>query len=247
MRSRDPRAGRCRRRPILEGLESRDLPSALVSSSAGQTVINNRILQQAATDLYPANVPPGTPTATEIRRQTFTARWVGKYTIGPPRFSDRADTIHLYGVSGGANQFLKGKFNIAIFPPANPAATPTPGNPYANQITGVAALYGQNYLQSGSMVLLDLNGTPPAGSAPDALPTQLSWTFDANASAGPYAAPGGIVPGSGFTLGAGAMRLQWTPDAHPLAGTAGSGRVVITFLGLINTSQITSAVSKRIS
>ena len=46
--------------------------------------------------------------------------WVGQYTIGPPRFSDRASTIHLYGVAGGSNQFLKGKFQIALFPPADP-------------------------------------------------------------------------------------------------------------------------------
>src|SRR5262249_55152594 len=135
----------------------------------------------------------------EIRRQTFTERWIGKYTIGPPRFSDRASTIQLYGVSGGSNQFLNGQFDMAIFPPATPGATPTPGNPYANQITGVVSLFGQNYLQSGSNLVIDLNGTPAPGSAPDALPTQLSWTYDSNTSAGPYAAPGGVAPGSGFT------------------------------------------------
>ena len=179
-------------------------------------------------------------------RQTFTARWIGRYTIGPPRFSDRANTIHLYGTDGGSNQFFRGKFNIAIFPPADPAATPTPGNPFANQITGVAALYGQNYLQSGSMTLLDLNGTPAPGSSPDALPNQLSWTYDFNTSAGPYAAPGGIAPGSGFTQGTGTVQIHWIPDPHPLPGTMGSGQVVLTFQGLINTSQIASAVSKFI-
>lgn len=183
----------------------------------------------------------------EIRRETFTVRWVGQYTIGPPRFSDRASTIHLYGVAGGSNQFLKGKFQIAIFPPANPSATATPGNPYANQITGVAALIGQNYLQSGSNVVLDLNGTPAPGSAPNELPSQLTWTYDSNTSAGPYASPGGVAPGSGFTQGAGTLQIRWSPDARPLAGTRGSGRVVITFQGLINTSQIVSGVSKFIS
>jgi hypothetical protein len=260
---------------MIEGLEAREVPSSSGAASAlalrpGMTrppaivahpdspngllgkrppgpFLDPRILQQAAAALYRPEVPPGTPTTREIQRQTFTARWVGRYTIGAPRFSDRASTIHLYGVAGGSNQFLKGKFDIAIFPPSDPGATPTPGNPYANQITGVAALFGQNYLQSGSMALLDLNGAPAPGSAPDALPTQLSWTYDANTSAGPYAAPGGVAPGAAFSQGAGAMQLQWTPDPHPIPGTSGSGRVIITFQGLINTSQIVSGVSKFIS
>jgi hypothetical protein len=205
------------------------------------------VLQQVAAALYRPDVPPGTPTPRETRRQIFTGRWIGQYTIGPPRFADRASTIHLYGVSGGSNQFLKGKFDMAIFPPANPSTAPTPGNPYANQITGVASLFGQNYLQSGSNVVLDLNGTPAPGSAPGGLPTRLTWTYDANTSAGPYAAPGGVAPGSGYTQGAGTLRLRWTPDRQPLPGTGGSGRVVITLQGLINTSQIVSGVSKFIS
>ena len=280
MRSNHPRESRCpsrsRRRPTVEVLEARDLPSSSPLSTAAAPLrspprhpaavvarpdspygllgkkpsgpfLDPRLLQQVATVLYPADVPPGAPTRAEIGRQTFTARWVGKYTIGPPRFSDRASTIHLYGVSGGSNQFLKGKFAIALFPPANPGATPTPGNPYANQVTGVAALFGQSYLQSSSMIVLDLNGTPAPGAAPGALPTQLSWAYDANSSSGPYAAPGGIAPGSGFTRGAGSVQLRWIPDVHPLAGTRGSGRVIVTFQGLIDTSQITSATSKFLS
>src|SRR5262249_11693003 len=145
-----------------------DSPNGLLGKRPPGPFLDPRILQQAAAALYRPEVPPGTPTPREIHRQTFTARWVGKYTIGAPRFSDRASTIHLYGVSGGSNQFLRGKFDIAIFPPSDPGATPTPGNPYANQITGVAALFGQNYLQSGSMAVLDLNGAPAPGSAPDA-------------------------------------------------------------------------------
>lgn len=275
MRSRDPRVARCRLRPILEGLEGRELPSAVAASTpavgragshpaqaivaqpdspngllgkrAPGSFLDPAILHRVAAALYPASSAPGAPTPDEVGRQTFTARWVGKYTIGPPRFSDRASTIHLYGVSGGSDQFLKGKFDIAIFPPADPAATPTPGNPFANQITGFAALFGQSYLQSGAMLVLDLNGTPRAGSSPGALPTQLTWAYDNNSSGGPYAAPGGIVPGSGYTQGAGVLQLQWKPDPHPLPGTSGSGRVVITFQGLINTSQIVSGVSKFIS
>jgi hypothetical protein len=224
-----------------------DSPNGLIGKRAPGPFLDRAVLKQAAAALYRSDVPPGIPTPREIRRQTFTARWIGKYTIGPPRFSDRASTIHLFGVSGGSNQFLKGKFDMAIFPPADPGATPTPGNPYANQITGVVSLFGQNYLQSGSNVVLDLNGTSASDSAPGALPTQLTWTYDSNTSAGPYASPGGVAPGSGFTQGAGTLQIQWIPDPKPLPGTRGSGQVVVTFQGLINASGILSGVSKFIS
>jgi hypothetical protein len=234
-------------RPAAAIVARPDSPNGLIGKNAPGRFLDPAVLRQVAAALYKPDVPPGTPTPREIHRQTFTARWVGQYTIGAPRFFDRASTIHLYGVAGGSNQFLKGKFQIAIFPPADPAATPTPGNPYANQITGVADLFGQNYLQSGSMAVLDLNGTPAPGSDPHALPTRLTWTYDSNTSAGPYASPAGVAPGSGFTQGAGLLQLHWIPDPHPLPGTSGSGRVVITFQGLINTSQIVSGVSKFIS
>lgn len=268
MRSRDrSKAGRPLR-PVLEGLETRELPSAMGTSAprpsaaivahpastngllgkrAPGPFLDPAFLQQVASTLYPPDSPMGSPTPAEIRRQTFTARWIGNYTINPPRFSDRASTIHLYGTEGGSNQFLKGKFNIVIFPPADPSATPTPGNLFANQVTGTAVLFGQNYLQSGAQVVLDLHGTPEPGSSPGALPTRLYWAYDANASGGPYAAPGGIVPGSGYTQGAGRLDIQYIPDTHNAPGTLGSGRVIVTFQGLIHTSQIVSGISKFIS
>ena len=155
-------------------------------------------------------------------------------------FADRATTIHAYAVSGGSNQFLKGKLNLVLFTPADPAATPTPGNPYANQVTGIAGLFPENILQSGSMLVLDLSSTPAPGSNPLALPTQLTWTYDSNASAGAYAAP------QEFIQGAGAATIKWIPDAHPLPGTAGSGKMIVTFKGIINLSRVVNPISKLI-
>ncbi len=257
MRAADQGDGNTRKarshRPVLERLEPRELlsaaPSALVGSRPPGPFLNPAVIQQAVNELYPPGSPTGTPTPREIRRQTLTARWEGNYTIGVPRFSDRGDTIHIYGVSGGANQFLKGKFQIALFPPADPNASPNPGNPYANQTTGVAGLITQNYLQSGGLLVLDLNApaSPGTSTSTGALPTHLTWTYDAKTSAGPYSAPGGITPGSGFTQGTGTLDIEYHPAAHPQPGTLGSGTVVVTFQGLINTSQIVSAVSKFIS
>jgi hypothetical protein len=200
------------------------------------------VIQQVVQLLYgPSSPTPMTPSKSTVHRQIFVARWEGQYTVGPPRFSDRASTIHIYGVSGGSNQFLKGKFQIAIFPPSDPNATPTPGDPYANQVTGVASLVPQNVLQSGSQLVLDLNSGSGTVAASADMPTQLSWTYDFNASAGAYAAP------VGFLQGAGIADIKYIPDPRPLPGTMGSGKAIVTFQGLINASRLVSPVSKVIS
>jgi len=209
---------------------------------ATSDVVNSQVIQQFANLLYGPNSPtPMTPTPREIKRQIFTATWIGQYTVGPPRFSDRASTIHAFAVSGGSNQFLKGKFNMELFPPADPSATPTPGNPYANQVTGIAGLFPQDLLQSGSTLVLDLSATPSPGSDPLALPTNLTWTYDNNTSAGAYAAP------QEFIQGAGAVSIKWIPSSHPIPGTMGSGTMIVKFLGLINLSQVVNPIAKVIS
>ena len=189
----------------------------------------------------PNSQTPMTPTATRSAPAGVRGTLDRSVHHRTTRFSDRASTIHAYGVSGGSNQFLKGKFNITLFPPADPDATPTPGDPYANQLTGVAGLFPQDILQSSSTLVLDLNGTSSPGSGSPGLPSQLTWTYDFNTSAGAYAAP------VGFVQGAGTLDLKWIPDAHPVAGTMGSGKVIITFQGLINGSQLVSPISKLIS
>jgi hypothetical protein len=229
----------------VEQLETRELMS-IASASSGlaseASLVNSPLIQEFANVLYgPNSATPMTPTPQELRRQIFTATWVGKYTVGDPLFSDRASTIHAYAVTGGSDQFLKGKLNLVLFPPADPSTAPTPGDPYANQVTGVAGLFPENILQSGSTLVLDLNGKPSPGSNPLALPTQLNWTYDSNASAGGYAAP------AEFTQGAGAATIKWIPAAHPLPGTLASGKMIVTFTGIINLSHVVNPISKVIS
>lgn len=204
---------------------------------------NPAVIASSINLLYgPNSATPRTPTPSEVKRETFTAKYIGTYTISPPRFNDRSMTIDASSKTGGSNQFLMGKLEMVIFPPANPGATPTPGNPYANQVTGIASLIPQNYLQTGGLNILDMNATPAPGSGPKALPTHLNWTYDSFASAGPY---------TGLTLdfyqGAGVVDIRYLPDPHPQRGTLGSGHFVAAFQGLINTSQVTSAISKPIN
>ena len=42
----------------------------------------------------------------------------------------------------------------------------------------------------------------------------------------------------------GTMEITWIPDAHPRPSTMGSGKVIVTFQGLINTSELVSPTSK---
>ena len=259
-------AARRRFRPGLEGMETRDLPSGAPLLNSAQYPEAARILaknaltrqDQSAADAIAAGRQPvressqdqsllegfakalygsNLPTTRELQRETFTAKFEAYYTVGPPRFSDRASTI--YGVTHGdvviSNQFHKGRAQFVLFPPADPNATPNYGNPYANQVTGQAALFPENYLQTGSILILDLNGS--AADEVNGLPTQATWKFDVS-SGGAYTAP------TYFTQGLGTVDFKYYPDAHPEPGTRGSGRVVVTFLGLINQSQVVNAVAK---
>jgi len=230
-----------RRHPLVEGLEGRDLPSpnGLTGKRAPRPFLSPRVIQQSEQLLYTGTnaVTPMTPTPQEVKRQIFTARWIGEYIVGPPTFSDRASTIFLHAVSGGSNAFLKGKFQMVLYPPANPDATPTPGDPYANQTVGLADLINQNFLQTGGMLVLDINATPGLVSNSGALPTHLTWTYDV-ASGGTFTAP------AGFTQGTGTLDIKYIPDRVPLTHTEGSGTMIVTFQGLINYSQLISATSK---
>lgn len=234
--------GSHRRRPVVEGLEARDLPSpnGLIGKRAPGPFLNPKIIQQSVELLYtgPNATTPMTPTPQEVRRETITAQWTGQYIVGPPTFSDRASTIYFHAVDGGSNAFLKGKFQMVLYPPANPDATPNPGDPYANQTAGVAGLIPQNFLQSGALLILDVNTTPGlVSNAPDSLPTHLTWTFD-TASGGPFTAP------AGFTQGTGTLDIKYLPNRVPLAHTKGSGTMIVTFQGLINYSGLISPTSK---
>jgi hypothetical protein len=234
-----------RLRPALERLEPRDLPSpnGLIGKRAPGPFLNPKIIQQSVELLYtaPRASTPMTPTPREIKRQTFTATWEGEYTVGPPTFSDRASRIYFHSTDGGSNAFLKGKFQMQLFPPANPNATPTPGDPYANQVTGLAGLIPQNWLQTGAELVLDITSTPGLVSNPsNTLPNNLTWTYDI-ASGGPFTSP------ALFTQGTGVMNIKYLPDAHPQLHTLGSGRFIVQIQGLINYSQLISSTAKAYS
>ncbi len=174
----------------------------------------------------------------------------------------------------GSNQSLKGKAQLILFTPTSPAQAASPGGTVAvpgGQVTGLMSFFDQNFLQSGNLAIADVGTTnqslgtaavpanPATGaaavaampaSAPDLsgpttlqdvkgllLPTSMPWAFDAT-SAGAYTAP------AGFTQGGGQIAIKYTPDAHPRAGTLGSGKIEVLLQGLMHTSTILNILDK---
>jgi hypothetical protein len=290
-------------RPGVEGLEGRDLPSVaaplgvLPRSGGGQrpqpttTLLAPALVQELVNTLYGpvtttapikigSNVfPAGTyatpqPTANEIRRESFVETFIGRYTIGPPRFSDQASTIHIFsnGRNATSNQYLQGRSQIILFPPADPAAQPTTNDPVAGQVVGLITSFPANFLQSSSYQVMDVTNVPGvASNDPTALdhglPAHLAWTWDP-AAGGAYATPQfqtnpsvqtDPVTGAAVALnekslgpvanfqGAGRVDIEYTPDPHPRPGTLGSGVVHVRIEGLINTTGSTYALAKQIN
>jgi hypothetical protein len=160
--------------------------------------------------------PPGTyqtpqPTRAEIRRETFWLTFPGTYSVGPPRFSNQSATIHIFsdGNATFSNQFLKGRTQIILFPPADPTAQPTKLDPVAGQTAGLATIFPSNFLQSSDNLFLDLttqvnyastnSGGPSYPDLPDipsndpadldhGLPSKIYFLFD-TAGAGVYTVP----------------------------------------------------------
>jgi hypothetical protein len=276
MRLHNPNHGtpRHRRRLGFEGLEARDLPStiplalepltsgphsraamvpALAQPAAPQLASadsaqrtpfpNPAVIANSLNLLYgPGSATPRIPTPREATRETFTARFVGTYTVGPPRFNDRASTIHFFSKDGGSNASKIAKMQMVLFPPADPNGAPTPGNPFANQVTGFFGMFPQNLLQTGSLLIYDLVGPPASASDPHALPTHLSWTNDAFASAGAF-----VNPAIDFFQGTGVLDIKYIPDRHPVPGSMGSGRMIVSLQGALNYGQLFSDVSPAIS
>jgi hypothetical protein len=265
---------RHRRRLGFEGLEARDLPSttplalgplasgphpraamvqgparpaapelASVDPARRTPFPNPAVIANSLSLLYgPNSATPRIPTPHEAKREVFTARFVGTYIVGPPRFNDRASTIHFFSKDGGSNASRIAKMQMVLFPPGNPGATPNPGNPFANQVTGFFGLFPQNLLQTGGLLIYDLVGAPASGSDPHALPTHLSWTNDSFASAGNF-----VNPAIDFFQGTGVLDIHYIPDRHPVPGSMGSGRMIVSLQGALNYGQIFSDVSPTIS
>ena len=121
----------------------------------------------------------GTPTARELARETFVARFAGPMATLPPRFSDQSKILYLRGLGTAPKFFLHGDYTLAMvfpkgFQPQNPASSPT--------VTGFAFLDDKNN-NSGATVGLDLTADPTSFDS-KGRPTRLFFTSDPNIYSG---------------------------------------------------------------
>ncbi len=204
--------------------------------------------------LYPAGTPQ--PTAVEVERESFVAKGVGRYTIGPGRFNTQALTIHGFGKPMTSNISQRMHFQFVVFEPTNSSQA----------VYGTINLVGSNYLQNSTDLILYLEG--PTTSEVNGLPTHLYFVTDANSpSSTAFAETGGALPGSSnypanyFTaagnlapspgtpgslgpptsvdnwgMALGDATFKYVPDKHPTPGSLGSGTVIVELSGLRNYS-----------
>ncbi len=216
------------------------------------------------------------PSASEIRRETFWAQFVGHYSVGPPRFGNQSATIHIFsnGRNVSSNQSLLGRGQLLLFPPANPAATPTSEDPVAGQVVGLVSLFAANALQSGTVLFAEASNLPGvASNDPSALdhglPSKLAFQIDpGGVSGGTYSTPmyattpptitdpatgqalsltGGSGGAVAFNQGAGMIDIQYIPDNRLRAGASQSGTVVVRMQGLINVTGVLNPLYKGIN
>ena len=138
-------------------------------------------VQQFVQYLYPPGTPQ--PTAAEVQRESFVAKGVGQYTIGPGQFDTQTITIHGYGKPMTSNISRKLHFQFVIAEPTDPTQA----------ISGTINLTGGNYLQNSTDWILHLVG--PTSSEVNGLPTSLHLVTDANSpSSTAFAETGGPFP-----------------------------------------------------
>jgi hypothetical protein len=209
------------------------------------------------------NVPQ--PTAHEFRREIFWVQFVGHYSVGAPRFSNQASTVHIYsnGRSATSNQFLNGRAQMILFPPADPTASPTTEDPVAGQVVGLFSAFTSNVLQSGDNLEAEITNLPGTASNDPAtlqngLPAHLQFLIDpGGVSGGLYSTPayqttpatienadtgqsiaatGGSGGAVAFNQGAGKVDILYIPTNRLRSGASQSGTVIVRMQGLINTT-----------
>jgi len=274
---------------------ARHKSSAKAQAASTPRWVNESFLQSLVSQLYgpvtttapiqvgnnPTPSPLGTysvpqPTPLELRRETFWLKFVGHYSVGAPRFSNQASTIHIFsnGRSVTSNQFLNGRAQIVFFPPADPTAKPTTLDPVAGQIAGLFTTFPANVLQSSSSLFAQVTNLPGvASNDPSALdhglPSRLQFLVDpGGVSGGAYATPaftttpatltdpvtgaalsltGGAGGAVAFNQGAGMIDIKYIPTNHLRAGASQSGTVIVRVQGLINTTGTLNALYKGIN
>jgi hypothetical protein len=160
-----------------------------------------------------ALTPTGTLTRRQIRRELFTAKFAGPYTIGAGRTSTEALQTFITGV-GSANTMIHGDIQMLLITPKNPST----------MIGGTAGIFDRNLNTNTSLgfdLLAPQQDVDRAGR-PNHIPTV---SLDVNASAGLYT--------EGFAQGA--INIRYFPSGKHTRGVISQGTAVVTIHAQIYT------------
>jgi hypothetical protein len=219
-------SGRRRRRPHLEQLEDRELPTftlvhqAAMAAPGTLVALASHAATVARASGNAATPKPGDTTGTltphELARQTFIGRYKGNYVIGPGRTSDQAAQLSAKGYGGG-NQARFWWTNMRITVPTDPT----------QPVTGVIYIISRNVGTTGTQLFLDLVGD--RATSVRGFPTHYTFSVDP-ASSGIYANAGG------YGTGAGTMNIRFFRPGPGSFPHSLMGKMDFAINGLIDTS-----------
>jgi hypothetical protein len=153
-----------------------------------------------------ALTPIGTLTRRQLRRERFSARLKGTYTIGAGRTSTEANQIYI-AAAGGANTMRHVDIQMLIIIPKDPTAT----------ISGVSTIFDRN-INTNTQLGLDIYASPQnvdRAGRPDNFPT---ITPDVNISSGSYVDP----------YGQGVVTIRYIPNGNQTPGVISQGTAIVT-------------------
>ncbi|WP_165069447.1 hypothetical protein [Paludisphaera rhizosphaerae] len=206
-------------RPAVERLEVRDVPYASSLLTGSASLANLLASTRSSTSAVPTadTTDVGQPTARELARQAFSAKFSGSYVAGPGRYTNQKAQFFIAG-GGMSTSFLKGDVQIGLFTPVD-SSQPT---------TGIAALIDKNASNSGNILVLNLQGdTSTLDSA--GRPTHFNWTVDGSS--------GGTFSGA---TGSGTLDIRYWAGGKRLANAPRSGKAGVMFKGLVDTNGVTN-------
>jgi hypothetical protein len=223
-------------RPELEWIERRELPSAITSVLAANslragaraaqaggggsgslsfgssitlgtsTLSQGPVLNPDGSINNMALAPSGTPKPGELKRQQFTARFTGFYTVVPGRTTDQA-TQTLIQAAGSASTIRHADIQIRAVQPNDPTL------PFG----GAGSIFDRN-INSNTVLGFDLSAPQQdvdRGGRPNHFPTV---TIDVNMSAGVYVE----------AYGQGTLDIHYVPSGRRTPGVLSQGSVIVT-------------------
>jgi hypothetical protein len=221
-------------RPNLEAIEHRVLLSAITdllatqghrgtlsgtfgsSINLGGTALNQGpLLNPDGTINNMALAPTGTPKPGELRRQQFSARYVGPYSVVPGKTTTQAIQTLIQG-AGTANTMLHSDVQMRLVTPKDPSLP----------IGGVLSIFDRN-INTNTVLGLDLaaaqSNVDRAGRPNDF----TTVTIDANISAGTYV--------EGYAQGT--VKIRYIPGGRrSVPGALSQGTAIVTIHAQIYTA-----------